>query len=78
MKLVLHHGTQRGNKPVTQPVTVRQVRIAPRRFTRWAALAFGLYFCLPVLAICALVDLALYTVVTGWLGRCYAVLCLFD
>lgn len=59
-------------------VTIRGMRLAPRRFTRWAALAFGLYFCLPVLSLAALVDLLLYTLVTGWLGQCYAVLCLFD
>lgn len=60
------------------PITVRGVRLEPRRFTRWAAVAFGLYFCLPLLTLCVLIDLALYSLVTGWLGRCYALLCLFD
>lgn len=63
---------------MAKDITILGVRLEPQRFTRWAALAFGLYVCLPLLALCALIDLALYTVVTEWLGRCYAVLCLFD
>jgi len=51
--------------------------IPKRRFTRWAAWYFLLYFGLPVLALGALVDLVLYVVFTGLFGRCYAVFCLF-
>ena len=51
--------------------------IPKRRFTRWAAWYFLLYFCLPVLALGALVDLALYFVFTGLFDRCYAIFCLF-
>jgi hypothetical protein len=51
--------------------------IPKRRFTRWAAYYFVLYFCLPVLALGLVVDLLLYTVFTRLLGRCYAIFCLF-
>jgi len=51
--------------------------IPKRRFTRWAVYYFFLYFCLPVLALGLVIDLLLYTVFTGLLGRCYAIFCLF-
>lgn len=51
--------------------------IPKRRFTRWAAWYFGLYVCLPVLALGLLVDVLLYVVFTGLFGRCYALFCLF-
>lgn len=51
--------------------------IPKRRFTRWAAYYFMLYFCLPVLALGLLVDLLLYVVFTGLFDRCYALFCLF-
>ena len=59
-------------------VTIRGVPLKPRRFTRWAALYFALFFCLPFLSLCLLIDVLLYSIVTGWLGHCYALLCLFD
>jgi len=51
--------------------------IPKRRFTRWAAYYFVLYFCLPVVALGIVVDLLLYAVFTGLFGRCYALFCLF-
>ncbi|GAB4357648.1 MAG: hypothetical protein Kow00114_09380 [Kiloniellaceae bacterium] len=51
--------------------------IPKRRFTRWAAYYFFLYFCLPVLALGLAVDLLLYAVFSGLFGRCYALFCLF-
>lgn len=50
--------------------------IPKRRFTRWAAWYFVLYFCLPVLALGALTDALLYVVFTALFGRCYALFCL--
>jgi len=50
--------------------------IPRRRFTRWAAWYFLIYFCLPVLALGLLVDALLYVVFTGLFGRCYALFCL--
>ncbi len=50
--------------------------IPRRRFTRWAAWYFLLYFCLPVLALGLVVDALLY-LFTGVFGRCYALFCLF-
>lgn len=52
--------------------------IPRRRFTRWAAYYFVLYFCLPVVVLGIVVDLLLYAVFTGFFGRCYALFCLFD
>jgi hypothetical protein len=52
--------------------------IPKRRFTRWAVYYFLMYFCLPVLALGALVDALLYLVFTGIFGRCYAIFCLFS
>ena len=52
--------------------------IPKRRFTRWAAWYFLVYFCLPVLVLGAVVDLLLYFVFTGLFDRCYAIFCLFD
>lgn len=51
--------------------------IPGRRFTRWAAWYFLIWFCLPVLALGALIDALLYLVFTVLLSRCYALLCLF-
>lgn len=51
--------------------------IPKRRFTRWAAYYFVIYFCLPVLALGLLVDALLYVVFTGLFDRCYALFCLF-
>ena len=61
-----------------QPEEVLGHVIPKRRFTRWAAYYFLIYFCLPVLALGALVDALLYFVFTGLLGRCYAIFCLFN
>jgi hypothetical protein len=51
--------------------------IPKRRFTRWAAWYFLLYYCLPLLALGLPVDALLYAVFTGPLDRCYALFCLF-
>jgi len=51
--------------------------IPKRRFTRWAAWYFAIYFCLPVLVLGALADALLYLVFTTLFGRCYALFCLF-
>jgi len=59
------------------PAGVQGQVIPKRRFTRWAAWYFLLYFCLPVLALSLLVDALLYVVFTGLFDRCYALFCLF-
>lgn len=58
------------------PAEVQGQVIPKRRFTRWAAWYFLLYFCLPVLALGLLFDLLLYAVFAGLFGRCYALFCL--
>lgn len=50
--------------------------IPKRRFTRWAAWYFLVWFCLPALALGAAVDALLYLVFTRLLGHCYAIFCL--
>ena len=65
-------------KSEDKAATIRGVRIPPRRYTRWAALYFVLFFVLPILTLCFLIDLLLYTLFTDWLGRCYALLCLLE
>lgn len=62
----------------TKAVQIRGVAIPPRRFTLWAALYFIMFFCLPLLALCLALDVALYLVFTRVFDSCYAVLCLFD
>ncbi|MGF1611426.1 MAG: hypothetical protein ACFCUQ_18630 [Kiloniellales bacterium] len=52
--------------------------IPRRRFTRWAALYFFAFVCLPLLSFCAVVDAALYVIFTRWFDRCYALFCLFQ
>lgn len=70
--------TQRGNDSDGDTANTVLGHVIPkRRFTRWAAWYFVLYFGLPVLALGLLVDLLLYTVFAGLLGRCYAIFCLF-
>jgi hypothetical protein len=59
------------------PAGVQGQVVPKRRFTRWAAWYFVLYFCLPVLALGLLVDALLYVVFTGLFDRCYALFCLF-
>ena len=60
-----------------QGQTLRGRRIPRRRFTRWAALYFALFFCLPLLGLAFLLDLALYLVFDRLSDSCYGLLCLF-
>ncbi len=57
--------------------TVRGLHLPPARPTRWALYYALLYFALPVVALLALADLALYLLFTDLLGRCYGIFCLF-
>jgi len=61
-----------------QGQTLRGQRIPRRRFTGWAALYFALFFCLPLLGLAFLLDLALYLVFDRLFDACYGVLCLFE
>ncbi len=61
-----------------KPVPIHGIEIPPRRFTRWAALYFLLFFCLPVLGLAAALDVLLYLVFTRVFDTCYAILCLLD
>ena len=57
--------------------TVRGKDVPAPRFTRWAALYFGLYVGLPILGLGFLLDLALFLLFGRVFDRCYAILCLF-
>ncbi len=61
-----------------EPITIHGVQIPPRRFTRWAALYFAVFFCLPFLGLCLVLDVLLYLLFTQVFDSCYALLCLFD
>jgi len=61
-----------------KPAPIHGIDIPPRRFTRWAALYFLLFFCLPVLGFAAALDVLLYLVFTRVFDTCYAILCLLD
>lgn len=56
---------------------VRGRLLPPPRPTPWAVLCFVAYLGLPLLALLALLDLLLYGLVTGVLGRCYGFACLW-
>ena len=58
--------------------TLRGHRIPRRRFTGWAALYFLLFFCLPLLGLAFLLDLALYLVFDRFFDACYGLLCLTE
>ena len=62
-----------------QPASVRPVpgrHLPPPRPTLWAALYALLFLGVPLVGLLLLADLVLYLVFTGWLGRCYGLLCL--
>ena len=61
-----------------KPEPIHGVEIPPRRFTRWAAAYFLLFFCLPVLGFSLALDAVLYLVFTRVFDTCYALLCLLD
>ena len=60
------------------PEPILGIEIPPRRFTRWAAFYFLLFFCLPVLGLSLALDVVLYLVFTRVFDVCYALLCLLD
>ena len=41
-------------------VKIRGVEVPRRRFTRWAALYFAVFFCLPLFAVAFVLDYLLY------------------
>jgi hypothetical protein len=57
---------------------VRDRLLPPARPNRWAVICFLLCLSLPLRALLALLDLLLYGLVTGVLGRCYGLACLWD
>ena len=59
----------------SKPPRIHGSEVPPRRFTGWAVLYFLAFFCLPLLTLCFLVDLALYLLFTRMFESCYAVLC---
>ena len=61
-----------------KPAPIHGIDIPSRRFTRWAALYFLLFFCLPVLGLGLALDVLLYLVFTRLFDTCYAILCLLE
>lgn len=58
--------------------TVRGHCLPPPRPTRWVLVYLLLYVGLPLIGLLALLDLLLYALVTGVLGRCYGLACLWS
>ena len=61
-----------------KPPAILGITIPKRRFTAWAVLYFVLFFCLPVLGLCFLLDLLFYLLFTRALDACYGLLCLMQ
>ena len=53
------------------------IDIPRRRFTGWAVLYFMVFFCVPLLALCAALDAILHVVPDAAFGICYGVTCWF-
>ena len=58
-----------------KPQPIYGFALRRRRFTLWAALYFVLFFCLPLLGFCAVLDLLFYVIYSQLFGTCYGVLC---
>ena len=63
---------------MTKTIRMMGVEMPRRRFTAWAGLYFLAFFCIPLLAICALLDTALYLVLRAAFGVCWGVPCWFE
>ncbi len=64
-------------RPLGKSTRIMGLDIPRRRFTGWAALYFVVFFCVPLLALCAALDAILYAVLKAAFGICYGVLCWF-
>jgi hypothetical protein len=56
----------------------RNIVVPRRRFTGWAALYFGIFVALPILAICVGLDYLLYRAAKAGLVSCLSLFCLMD
>ena len=63
---------------LAKPQVIHGHVVPPRRFTVWAVVYFLFFFCLPLLALCLLLDFLLYLVFTEVFGVCYAMFCLLQ
>ena len=61
-----------------KPPAIHGVTVPRRRFTPWAGLYFLCFFCLPLLAVCFLLDFLLYLYFTRARDSCYGLLCLWQ
>lgn len=61
-----------------KPPAIYGITVPRRRFTPWAALYFLCFFCVPVLAVCFLLDFLFYLYFTRLLDSCYGLLCLWQ
>ena len=62
-------------RPLGKSTRIMGLDIPRRRFTGWAALYFVIFFCVPLLALCAALDAALYFFLKSSLGICYGLPC---
>ena len=64
-------------RPLGKSTRIMGLDIPRRRFTGWAALYFVVFFCVPLLALCAALDAILHVVLKAAFGICYGVPCWF-
>ena len=62
-------------RPLRKSTRIMGIDVPRRRFTLWAAIYFAVFFCLPLLAVCAALDALLYFVLKAAFGICYGILC---
>ncbi len=64
-------------RPLGKSARIMGTEVPRRRFTGWAALYFAVFFCVPLLALGAALDAAIYFILKAAFGICYGVLCWF-
>jgi len=58
--------------------TVAGIHIPRRCFTKWAALYFVMFVCLPVLVMAFILDVIFYEIFRHFFDACYGLMCLFN
>ncbi len=64
-------------RPLGKSVRIMGRDVPRRRFTGWAAVYIAVFFCVPLLALCAALDAILQVVLEAAFGICYGVWCWF-
>ena len=62
-------------RPFVKSIRIMGFDIPRRRFTRWAAVYFVTFFCIPLLAVCGVLDLVLGVALRAAFDICYGIAC---